>query len=119
MSVKIILTKNSDPMEKRELVFGEELISVGREPSNSLPLKGTKVSKSHARIELQGAEYVIVDLNSTNSTYVNGERLLPGNPTPLHSGDRVNIADYDLQFFPDLNAESTLQDPPERPEPGE
>ena len=118
MSVKIILTKNSEPMEKRELVFGKETISVGREPSSSLPLTGTKVSKAHARIELQGAEYVIVDLNSTNSTYVNGERLLPGKPTPLHSGDRVNIADYDLQFFPDLNAESTLQDPPERPEPG-
>jgi len=99
MSVKIILSRTTEPAEKRELLFDGDTISIGREPSNTLPLQGTQVSKAHARIERQRSEYFIVDLDSTNSTYINGEKLIPGKQAPLHHGDRVSISDYDLQFF--------------------
>ncbi len=100
MSVKVILSRTNEPSEKRELVFDEETISIGREPSNLLPLAGTQVSKLHARIERRGSDYCIVDLNSTNGAFVNGEKLTPGKDRALHQGDRVSISDYELQFFP-------------------
>ena len=98
MSVKIILSKASEPTEKRELILNDEIISVGRDPSSVLPLPGTQISKSHARIERQGSDYFIVDLNSTNCTYVNGEKLTPASQHQLHRGDKVSIADYELEI---------------------
>jgi pSer/pThr/pTyr-binding forkhead associated (FHA) protein len=96
MSVKIILSKASEPAEKRELLLNDDIISVGRDPTNVLPLPGTQISKFHARIERQGSDYFIVDLNSTNCTFVNGEKLTPASQHQLHQGDKVSIADYEL-----------------------
>src|SRR5512147_392337 len=100
MSVKIILSRTGEPAERRELLFTEEVISIGRDPSNMLALAGTQVSKAHARIERQGSTYYLVDLNSTNFTYVNGERLPAGKQYPLHQGETFSIAEYELQFLP-------------------
>ena len=98
MSVKIILSRFSDPPERRELSFNEETVSLGRDPSNAIPLPGTQISKHHARIERQGSNYYIVDLNSTNFTFVNGEKLTPASQHQLHRGDKVSIAEYELEI---------------------
>jgi pSer/pThr/pTyr-binding forkhead associated (FHA) protein len=97
MSVKVILSRSSDPPEKREFIFGEEPISLGRDPSNLIPLPGTQVSKHHARIEKHGDDYAVVDLNSTNCTYVNQEKVAPETPRVLRQGDKIGIADYELE----------------------
>lgn len=98
MSVRIKLSKASEPTETKELVFSQDLISIGREETNTLPLSEPLVSKSHARIERRDREYFIVDLKSTNSTYVNGEKLVAGREYTLHQGDEARIADYVLEF---------------------
>ncbi|NMB46059.1 MAG: FHA domain-containing protein [Firmicutes bacterium] len=48
-------------------------IWLGRGSSNDLILDDPFVSLSHARIFLEGEEYWLEDLGSTNRTYVNGE----------------------------------------------
>ena len=50
------------------------------------------VSRLHARLELRGGRYWIMDLNSTNGTALNGEELTPNEETELFHGDRVEIA---------------------------
>ena len=59
------------------------------------------VSRLHARLELRGGRYWIMDLNSTNGTALNGEELTPNEETELFHGDRVEIAGtlYEFRVF--------------------
>ena len=56
------------------------------------------ISRSHANIYQENGEYLIEDANSTNHTYVNGTMAAPGQKYPLHSGDRVRLANEDFIF---------------------
>jgi len=56
------------------------------------------VSRRHARIFIQGTQVSIEDLNSTNYTYVNQQRLTPGQPHPLNSEDEVRLGRVKLNF---------------------
>lgn len=61
-------------------------------------LNGDTISRIHARIDREGDEYRISDLNSTNGTSVNG-RLLETNETAvLKRGDEVLIAEFAFIF---------------------
>jgi hypothetical protein len=44
------------------------------------------VSRRHAIIKLLGTRLVVWDLHSSNGTYLNGQKLTPGQPTPLNDG---------------------------------
>ena len=48
---------------------------VGRGPSNEIRLRDESVSGSHATLTRRGAQWVVLDLGSTNGTYVDGERI--------------------------------------------
>ena len=54
------------------------------------------VSRQHAIICRQGREYTIEDLRSTNGTWVNTQRLVPGQPHTLKSGDQVQLGELIL-----------------------
>ncbi len=53
------------------------------------PHKGEEygVSRMHAKIYAQGSQFLIEDLNSTNSTYLNRQKLPAKTPTPIKDGD--------------------------------
>ncbi len=53
---------------------------IGRDPDNDIVLDDNKTSRHHTRVEYSGAHYHVVDLNSTNGTYLSNKRLLPGIP---------------------------------------
>jgi pSer/pThr/pTyr-binding forkhead associated (FHA) protein len=52
-----------------------ELISIGRDASNTIQINDAEVSRRHARLQFQGGKYVIADVGSTNGTHVNGQRI--------------------------------------------
>jgi pSer/pThr/pTyr-binding forkhead associated (FHA) protein len=52
-----------------------EIANIGADPNNEVCLSVEGVSRRHARVSLQGAEYWIEDLRSTNGTYLNGQRV--------------------------------------------
>ncbi|MFZ9856692.1 MAG: FHA domain-containing protein, partial [Limisphaerales bacterium] len=71
--------------------------SIGRSPSNQLVLEDRKASRNHAMIHDQGdAEYFIVDLGSSNGTYVAGKRVVQ--PTRLTDGVEIQIGETRLIF---------------------
>ncbi len=78
------------------LVSGEN--SVGRRPSNSIVLADPYVSGSHATITAEDAGFVLIDLNSTNGTSVNGQRLTAGEPHTLSDGDEVVFGQMAFRF---------------------
>lgn len=63
--------------------------TIGRGAENALVISDTAVSSRHACIEVRSGVPAIVDLGSTNGTFVNGARLTPNVPVPLHHGDRL------------------------------
>ena len=49
------------------------------------------VSRRHFRVEKEQDHWKIVDLESSNGTYLNGERMVPNMPYPLQAGNRITI----------------------------
>ena len=54
------------------------------------------VSGSHGEISRGSDGWILVDIGSTNGTFVNGQRLESGRGFPLKKGDRVRIATLDF-----------------------
>ena len=76
-----------------------ETVSIGREASNSVQMHDTEVSRRHAEIRCTSDVYTLVDLGSSNGSYVNGERV---QHRELGSGDRVQIG-RTMMLFTDPN----------------
>jgi FHA domain/Double zinc ribbon len=55
-------------------------------------------SRVHATIEHIGSTYTITDLNSTNSTRINGKRSEPDKATPLNDGDKLSFGKVTCTF---------------------
>lgn len=75
-------------------------LTIGRDPANDLHLDSPAVSRRHARIERVPAGHVLIDLSSTNGTYVNGSRLQPNSGVTLRPGDVVHIGPFRLTYQP-------------------
>jgi pSer/pThr/pTyr-binding forkhead associated (FHA) protein len=72
-------------------------LTIGRAEDNTLALPGDEfASGHHARIESQRDGVWILDLGSTNGTFVNGSRL--DGRRKLREGDVVQIGDTELRF---------------------
>ncbi|MEM7346074.1 MAG: FHA domain-containing protein [Chloroflexota bacterium] len=83
---------------------------IGREQDNDVILIDPKISRYHAQINLDGEQWVIKDLGSSNGTYVNGHRI--GQGTVLRTSDRVSIGETDFTFtLPQSHREDTLAMP--------
>ncbi len=66
----------------------EPTIRLGRDPSSTIPLHDTEVSRHHAEIRWTDGEYAISDLNSSNGTFINGQRI---RHQQLASGDQLQV----------------------------
>ena len=69
---------------------------VGRLPQLQLTLPCECVSKDHAVINLRGHQMYVTDLDSTNGTYVNGERI-EGN-CQLNVGDHLRVGRLEFEI---------------------
>lgn len=63
--------------------------SVGRRDDNSIQINEPSISANHAEIRLSTQGWLVTDLDSTNGTFVNGERIR--GTTSIHSGDVVQF----------------------------
>lgn len=57
------------------------------------------VSRRHAVIRRGEDTLTLVDLDSTNGTYLNGQRLLPNQPRVLRDGDEVRLGRLAFHLF--------------------
>ena len=67
------------------------------EAQTILPCAG--ISRKHALLEQEGGRYFLSDLNSTNGTWLNGERLRPDEKKVLVNEDLITFADVRFMFF--------------------
>src|SRR4051795_9257459 len=78
--------------ETRRLEFDKPEITIGRVQGNDIILPKGNVSKRHSRIVLKDGKFIIVDLKSTNGTYVNGRKIT--SPIVVKGSDKVYIGDF-------------------------
>src|SRR5260370_30194679 len=70
-------------------------VTIGREEGNSLRLNDERVSRFHAKVQLDGDDFILTDLESTNGTRVNGTAI---QIRRLRVGDRVGVGRSLLLF---------------------
>ena len=66
-------------------------LTVGRDSDNDIVLDDTLASRHHMRIEYSGTDVVVSDLNSTNGTFLESARLLPGVSEPWDEDKPLRI----------------------------
>jgi ABC transport system ATP-binding/permease protein len=69
--------------------------TIGRSAAADLILDAALVSRIHCRLEASDETLEVVDLESTNGVYVNGERVASAHMIP---GDRLKIGRVELQI---------------------
>ncbi len=80
------------------IVLGPTPLTIGRTQDNQLVLSDPKTSSHHAEIRPDGRGYSITDLDSTNGTFVNGQRLIPHLTRQLITGDTIRIGDTQYNY---------------------
>ncbi len=74
--------------------------TIGRDEQNVLQLFDVRISRFHARIEMQDGHFSVVDLNSSNGIYVNGARIAPAPARViLRHGDLIEVGNMGLVTF--------------------
>lgn len=106
MSENELVPYFTDPTGREHLLSGES-ITIGRAVENEIVVTSKRVSREHARVRREGWHVVLQDLDSTNGTFLNDERILA--PTELRDQDRVAIGDVVLIFHdPDITFRDTI-----------
>ncbi len=75
--------------------LGEDPVAIGRLDDCEIQLSDKNVSRRHAEVRREGAGFVVVDLDSTNGTKVNGARV---KQRELADGDEVTVGATTLRF---------------------
>lgn len=74
---------------------GDHAVRLGRSPDNDVILRDPATSGHHARLERRGEQFWIVDLGSTNGTFVNGEAI---QEKQLNHGDHLTVGQNSVHF---------------------
>ncbi|HXU71627.1 MAG TPA: ATPase, T2SS/T4P/T4SS family [Polyangia bacterium] len=82
--------------EQKRLEFDKPEVTIGRVQGNDIILPKGNVSKRHSRIVLKDGKFIIVDLKSTNGTYVNGRKIT--SPLVVKGSDKIYIGDFILSI---------------------
>jgi pilus assembly protein CpaF len=90
-----------------QLEFEKNKITIGRLDANDIVLAKGNVSKYHTQIVLKDGKFVVVDMKSTNGTFVNGKKIAQAQV--VRPQDKIGIGDYLLQV--DLQTPSTRAAP--------
>jgi hypothetical protein len=71
-------------------------LTIGRMAPSDLVLNEGEISRAHCRIVADGTQVAVSDLNSTNGTFLNDQRITA--PTKLKPGDKLQIGSYVLVY---------------------
>jgi len=65
------------------------VVGLGRDGGNLVQLHDKEVSRNHAEVRRIDDQYLLVDLNSSNGTFINSRQI--SEQQPLSNGDRVQV----------------------------
>src|SRR5271155_1727963 len=96
MAVTVVVLSGGSPQPLPQqpdfaITLDAPRLDIGRGEGGDVRLPDASVSHRHASIRQRGGEYVILDENSRNGTYLDRVRLPPQTPRALRSGERVRV----------------------------
>jgi len=95
MAAKLVV-KNLETGRSFEFELARDETHIGRAAdSNDVVLDDGQVSRRHASIRRNGQDFMLVDLNSANGTFINGQRV---KEHLLRNGDSFSISRYAIEF---------------------
>ena len=92
----------------KRIPLTDRIVSIGRDPESTVPLRSDSVSRYHARIEPDSGGYRLVDNQSTNGTYRN-EAQVHGSAL-LSTGDYIQVGDSIFKFLSGDNIEAAFHE---------
>src|SRR5215471_8314724 len=95
----------SGPLKSQVFRLADGAVSVGRDPSNRMPIRDVTVSRQHCVIEMKNGQTTVSDLESHNGTLVNG---IPVSKRQLSHGDVLRIGQCELVFLTEADAPSDV-----------
>lgn len=94
----------------KDIVIDKDEISIGRKSSNDVALDNQAVSGTHCKIRKEKDDYVLVDMESTNGTFLNGRKVTR---EKLKHKDAIRVARYSIEFLWEAKAfEEFSKNPP-------
>ena len=88
-------------------------VAIGRQDTD-LVVEDPEVSRRHAVLRSSDGSVIVEDLDSTNGTFVNGERI--ASPIAVRPGDEIRVGQTTLKIEPDRRADDTIVSKPPRPD---
>ncbi len=79
----------------QKFILDKDKLEVGRRPNSDISLNVPSVSSMHAHIIQQEEQWKLLNLLSSNGTYINGEKITE---QIINQGDRVSFADAEFVF---------------------
>jgi pSer/pThr/pTyr-binding forkhead associated (FHA) protein len=113
--MKVVLTYPTDTgLQEIELTGGS--ISFGRGSEADYRFEDDGLSRLHSTVYREAGQVWIADENSTNGTFVNGERV-GYSGTPLQNGDSIRIGNYTTLKVKFVEESATVANPQIKPAP--
>jgi pSer/pThr/pTyr-binding forkhead associated (FHA) protein len=78
-----------------------EKTTIGRVEDNTFQIAEASVSSHHCEVLLKGSDVLVRDLNSTNGTFINGEKV---SESPLKSGQVLRLGQIEMRLETDASA---------------
>jgi len=97
---RLVIT--SGPREGMEIDLplgdeGDEQLTIGRSSESGLVIRDDYTSTHHARLMLWNDEWVVQDLDSTNGTFVDGQRVTLPTPVPVGATVTIGTTSFELR----------------------
>lgn len=87
--------------ERVEVVVNKDEFVIGKKPElcDGVVSFNKMISRSHCKVYKRNGQFLIMDLQSANGTYVNNSRVQPNQFVPLNNGDIIRLANSDFQVI--------------------
>lgn len=92
---RLIIT--SGAKEGLEIPLTGDPITIGRSAESGLVIRDDYTSTHHARLFPWGTDWAIQDLDSTNGTFLNNERVTVPTPVPFNTPIRIGTTSFELR----------------------
>ena len=84
----VVVHSPDEALKGTRVTVGDEDVTFGREEGNTIVVPSDQASRRHARIFVSGGAHVLVDLDSTNGTFLNSKLV---KEQTLRHGDVLRI----------------------------
>jgi pSer/pThr/pTyr-binding forkhead associated (FHA) protein len=87
----------SGSKEGMEISLPDEQLTIGRSSESGLVIRDDYTSTHHARLLRWADSWVVQDLDSTNGTFLDGQRVSVPTPIPLNTPVKIGTTSFELR----------------------